>query len=168
MDFSAFEHIVVAIKGKFGDEIFQSVSPDSAQPYVELKKDYLLEVCAFLYREPLFYFDFLNCITALDNGPETGTIELWYHLSSIPNEKSFVIKVTVPRGDENQLPEIDSLTPIWKTADWHEREAYDLIGVKFNQHPDLRRILLPADWQGYPLRKDYQEQENYHGIKVKY
>ncbi|WP_304235210.1 NADH-quinone oxidoreductase subunit C [Jiulongibacter sediminis] len=168
MDFSAFEHIATALQNKFGEEIFEQINSEAVQPYVELKKDYLLQVCSFLYKEPEFYFDFLNCISAVDNGPETGTLELWYHLSSIPNEKSFIIKVTVQRGDDHSLPEIDSLTPIWKTADWHEREAFDLVGVKFNQHPDLRRILLPADWHGHPLRKDHVEQEKYHGIKVKY
>jgi NADH-quinone oxidoreductase subunit C len=60
------------------------------------------------------------------------------------------------------------VSSIWKTADWHEREAYDLVGVQFVNHPNLTRILLPADWQGHPLRKDYVEQERYHGIQVKY
>jgi len=92
-----------------------------------------------------------------------------YHLNSIPFEHSFVLKVEVTRNKEDEpLPQVFSLTPIWKTADWHEREAYDLVGIDFIGHPDLRRILLPADWQGHPLRKDYKEQEFYHGIKVKY
>jgi NADH-quinone oxidoreductase subunit C len=124
-------------------------------------------VCKFLYANPLFYFDFLNCITAIDNGVEVGTIDVIYHLSSIPFEKSVVLKVQIDRG-LNAEGLIDSVSSIWRTADWHEREIYDFFGVKFNNHPDLRRILLPADWQGYPMRKDYEEQETYHGIKVKY
>ncbi|MCL4147034.1 UNVERIFIED_CONTAM: hypothetical protein GTU68_050159 [Idotea baltica] len=106
----------------------------------------------------------------MDNGPENNTMELWYHLTSIPFEKSFIIRVIIDRtpkeGDE--LPTVPSLSSIWKTADWHEREAFDLLGINFSEHPDLRRILLPADWVGYPLRKDYKEMEEYHGIKVKY
>lgn len=90
-----------------------------------------------------------------------------YHLSSIPFEKSVVLKVQIERDlDAEGL--VDSVSGVWKTANWHEREVYDFFGVKFNNHPDLRRILLPADWQGYPMRKDYEEQEAYHGIKVKY
>lgn len=168
MDFSGFEHIVATLQKNFGDEVFEETHPNAIQPYAELKKEYLHKVCYFLYSQPEFYFDFLNCITALDNGPEKGTLEVWYHLTSIPHEKSFILKITLPRGDDDNLPEIDSVTSIWQTADWHEREAFDLVGVRFNQHPDLRRILLPADWKGHPLRKDHEEQEKYHGIKVKY
>ena len=67
-----------------------------------------------------------------------------------------------------EKPEVQSLSSIWKTADWHEREAYDFFGIQFLGHPNLTRILLPADWEGHPLRKDYVEQERYRGIKVKY
>ena len=78
-----------------------------------------------------------------------------------------ILKVQIDR-EIKENAEIDSVSGIWKTADWHEREIFDFYGVKFNNHPDLRRILLPADWIGHPMRKDYQEQETYHGIKVKY
>ena len=80
-----------------------------------------------------------------------------------------MLKVEVARNtEEGKLPQVPSVSSIWKTADWHEREAFDLVGIEFTNHPDLRRILLPSDWEGYPLRKDYKEQEEYHGIKVKY
>ena len=87
-----------------------------------------------------------------------------YHLYSIPHDIHLALKVELDRTK----PEVDSVTEIWKTADWHEREAYDLLGIHFKNHPDLRRILLPDDWEGHPLRKDYVEQEKYHEIKVKY
>lgn len=153
----------------FGNEIILKEDTISPQKSITIDSTHLLEICQFLHVHPNLYFDFLSCITAIDNGPEIGTLEVIYHLNSIPFEHSFVLKVEVTRNKEDEpLPQVFSLTPIWKTADWHEREAYDLVGIDFIGHPDLRRILLPADWQGHPLRKDYKEQEFYHGIKVKY
>ncbi len=168
MDFSKTEHIARLLSEKFGEKLVMGFRKGEKQDYIELQPDGLLPVCNFLHEDPGFYFDFLNCITAIDNGPVAGTLDLWYHLSSIPNEISLALKVTLPRGTVENLPEIDSLNSIWRTADWHEREAYDLVGVRFKAHPDLRRILMPADWQGHPLRKDYEDPSEYHGIKVKY
>ena len=91
-------------------------------------------------------------------------MEVIYHLYSIPYDLHLALSVELSR----KQPTVDSVTAIWRGANWHEREAYDLLGIQFNNHPDLRRILLPEDWDGFPLRKDYQEQENYHDIKVKY
>jgi NADH-quinone oxidoreductase subunit C len=170
MNFSIFEDICQAIRGKFSNEIIVESFSETIQPYIIIEKENLLQICDFLYKDPRFYFDLLNCITAHDNGPEIGTMEVWYHLTSIPKEQSFIIKLIIDRNpvEGKALPEVPSVSSIWKTADWHEREAYDLLGIEFQNHPDLRRILLPADWEGYPLRKDYVEQEKYHGIKVKY
>lgn len=124
----------------------------------------LTKVCQELHQHPSFYFDMLSCLTAIDNGPETNTMEIAYNLYSIPFNHHLMLKVILPR----EKPEIDSLAAIWRTANWHEREAFDMYGIKFNGHPDLRRILLPADWEGHPLRKDYQYQEYYRDVKVKY
>jgi NADH-quinone oxidoreductase subunit C len=106
----------------------------------------------------------LSCITAIDLGPDAGQMEVIYTLYSIPFHVTLHLRVTLDRDK----PEVLSLSSIWKTADWHEREAYDFFGIQFIGHPNLTRILLPADWVGHPLRKDYVEQERYHGIKVKY
>jgi NADH-quinone oxidoreductase subunit C len=96
-------------------------------------------------------------------------MEIVYNLYSIPYNSQLTLKVELIRNKADEpLPELPSVSHIWRTADWHEREAYDLMGIKFSGHPDLRRILLTADWQGHPLRKDYQIQETYHGIKVAY
>ncbi len=124
----------------------------------------IVEVCAFLHANPKTYFDQLACLTGLDNGPEAGTMEVIYNLYSIPHQLSLMLKCVLDRTK----PEIDSVCEIWRTANWHEREAFDLVGITFLNHPDLRRILLPADWEGHPLQKDYTEQEKYHGITVVY
>jgi NADH-quinone oxidoreductase subunit C len=124
----------------------------------------IVPVCHTLYTHPKMYFDMLSCITGIDNGADAGTMEIAYNLYSIPNNVQLTIKVKLSR--EN--PEIDTVSDIWKTADWHEREIYDMFGVRFRNHPDLRRILLPADWEGHPLRKDYKQQEYYRNIKVDY
>ncbi|MDE0470768.1 MAG: NADH-quinone oxidoreductase subunit C [Ekhidna sp.] len=131
---------------------------------LEISKDFILSVCQLLYEHDKTYFDSLSCLTGLDNGPEINTMEVIYHLYSIPYDLHLALKVILKR----ERPEIESVASIWKTADWHEREAYDLLGITFRNHPDLRRILLPADWEGHPLKKDYVEPEFYHGMKVDY
>jgi NADH-quinone oxidoreductase subunit C len=137
---------------------------NSSPKAIKLSDKDLLKVCEKLHRSEKIYFDMLSCITALDNGPELNTMEVIYNLYSIPYGHHIMLKVTLPR--EN--PEVQSVTSIWKTADWHEREAFDMFGITFIGHPDLRRILMPADWQGNPLRKDYKQQEYYRDIKLDY
>lgn len=122
----------------------------------------LKQVCERLHKNPETYFDMLTCITGVDNGPEANTMEVIYHLYSIPFHQSLMLKVIVSR--EN--PEVETLTTIWKSANWLEREVFDMFGIVFKNHPDLRRILMPADWDGNPLRKDYKHQETYRGIKI--
>jgi len=121
-------------------------------------------VCRVLFENPLTYFDQLSCVTGLDNGTAANTMEVIYNLYSIPFNHHLTIKVILPRDNA----EVHTVSHIWRTADWHERETYDLFGINFINHPDLRRILLPADWEGYPLRKDYKQQEYYRGVKVEY
>lgn len=162
MNFTKTEYIAGVLEQEL--KLRVSCVTDVLQPYIVINADDLPTIGLYLSRTPELYFDFLNCITCVDNGPAKGTMDLLYHISSIPLEHSVILKATVDR-DEQQVP---SLAALWRTADWHEREIFDLFGVKFRGHPDLRRILLPADWQGHPLRKDYVEQDTYHGIKVKY
>lgn len=119
-------------------------------------------VCKNLHQNPETYFDMLTCITGVDNGPEANTFDVIYHLYSIPFNQSLMLKVTLPR----EQPQVESVTAIWKSADWLEREVFDMFGIVFKDHPDLRRILMPADWDGYPLRKDYKHEETYRGIKI--
>lgn len=131
---------------------------------IEISSDKILAVCEALHKNPSCYFDMLSCITGLDNGKEANTMEVIYNLYSIPFNHHLMLKVILPR----EKPEIDSVISVWRTADWQEREAFDMYGIVFKGHPDLRRILMPADWEGYPLRKDYQTQEEYKGVTVKY
>jgi len=163
-----FQEIKEAILVSLGTEAVLGENISLAQPQLIVNKEYLKDICLFLRDDERFFFDQLSCLTGLDNGVPKNTIEVIYHLYSIPFNVSFILKVETDRGDEQHLPEVSSVTDIWRTANWHEREAFDMYGIVFIGHPDLRRILLPTDWEGYPLRKDYKEQEFYHGIKVAY
>lgn len=167
MKFINTEDFVRLIKNKFDDlPIIEAIDTTNPQPIITVNKTHFLELCDFLMSYPKLFFDNLACISAIDNGPEIGTIDVVYTFNSIPLEQLLHLKIVVEREASKCI--IPSIASIWQTADWHEREAFDLVGVKFSNHPDLRRILLPADWKGHPLRKDYTEQQIYHGIKVKY
>ncbi len=158
-----FEEIKTSIIERFSGAI-RGEDLNATPQALLVDSGYLVPVCEFLLSTEGLYFDSLSCITGIDNGPEKGTMEVVYNLYSIPYDHHLMMRVAMDRDN----PSVDSLTGIWKTADWHEREIFDLLGIRFVNHPDLRRILLPNDWEGYPLRKDYQEQEKYHGMTVVY
>lgn len=163
-----FAEITDLLTEHFGAEAILQANTQNTQPFLVIQTAQIAEVCRFLKEDERLFFDFLACMTAIDNGPKTGTMEVVYNLTSIPYEENLMLKIVVPRNAEGEpLPAVPSVASVWRTADWHEREAYDLLGISFEGHPDLRRILLPADWEGHPLRKDYVEQERYHGIVVK-
>ena len=96
-------------------------------------------------------FDLLTDATCVDRYPQEPRFELNYHLVSIPRRDKIRLKVRLSGSD----PVVDTLVPVWPGANWLEREIFDLFGIRFEGHPDLRRILLPEDWEGYPLRRDY-------------
>jgi NADH-quinone oxidoreductase subunit C len=163
--------------GQFGDKI-TGHNLEAIDPWIEVAPEGLVEVCKYLKNEPDLRFDMLCDLTAVDYfepDPKKAAkvewqphLEVVYHLWSVPNKVSLVLKVLLPRwkNDEpGQLPELPTVSHIWRTADWHEREAYDLCGVYFTGHPNLRRILCPEDWVGHPLRKDYEMPLEYHGIR---
>ena len=157
------EQLLALVKGSCtnGEAIADEATTPKA---VKIHALDLRTVCLRLQQDPTTYFDMLSCITGVDNGPESGTMEVIYNLYSIPFNHHLTLKVLLDR----QNPVVDSIEDIWKTANWHERETFDLFGITFNGHPDLRRILLPGDWEGFPLRKDYKHQEYYRHVKVEY
>lgn len=155
------------ITSKFGESAVLGVDLQATPNSLIVPAQLIHDICLELHTYPDCYFDFLSCITGIDNGPEIKTMEVVYNLYSIPFDLKLMIKVSLPRNEEGEdLPEVPTVSSIWRTADWHEREIFDLVGIRFSGHPDLRRILLPTDWEGHPLRKDYKNLEKYHGIIV--
>lgn len=162
------EEIAELITSNFGGEIITGSNFEVKQPWIRVQTDQIAAVCLFLRDNPECYFDLLNCLTGIDHGPEKGEMEVLYHLTSIPFGHQILLRVHLERPSDTTLPGVPSVSSVWKTAEWHEREAFDLVGIHFEDHPDLRRILLPEDWVGHPLRKDYETDESFHGVKIDY
>jgi len=119
------------------------------------------EVARFARDDAQLGFDCLSSLAGVDY-PKDEAIQVVYHLFSYRDRHWFVLKVNAHRDD----PVVASVAAVWSHADWQEREVFDLLGVRFDGHPDLRRILMPEDWPGHPLRKDFVEPEEYHGIST--
>ena len=157
---------------------------EALDPWIEIQCAGLPEIGRYLRDQEDLKFDMLLCITAVDycspesekdpkkpapfDGPDR--LELVYHLLSTVHRHRLVLKTRLPRWNDrapDRLPEAPTVSDVWRTADWHEREVFDLMGVRFVGHPDLRRILCPEDWTGHPLRKDYEMPAEYHGIPTR-
>ncbi len=163
----SFEDIKLLLVEKFGAGVIIGEETGGLQPALLIEPNYIAGVCLELRNNPKTYFDFLSSITSVDYGVEINKFGVVYHLASIPYQTQLTLKISKENNrDVNDLPSFPSITSVYRTADWHEREAYDLIGIFFEGHPDLRRILLPDDWEGFPLRKDYKTAEYYKGIKI--
>ena len=171
--------MIEKFKNIIAENLGEALILDADHQCLTVPTERIAEVCMLMHTHEECYFDMLSCLTGLDNGVEKatmdiaameiGTMEVIYNLYSIPFEQALMLKIIVPRNRVGEaLPQVPTVSHIWKTADWHERETFDLMGIMFKNHPDLRRILLPEDWVGHPLRKDYEAQEYYHGIQVKY
>jgi NADH-quinone oxidoreductase subunit C len=147
--------------GKMINEKFPgSLANENTETHIQLKPDHWFEIANWLKSEPSLFFDSLQCQTGIDVGD--NTLEARYNFHSMKHNHYTEIRIAVPRQEAT----IPSVEQIWRIADWFERETYDMLGIEFSGHRDLRRILLPDDWEGWPLRKDYQVQETYHGIVV--
>jgi len=162
----SFEDIKLLLIDKFGTEVIEGEETGGLQPALLIAPDLIIDVCLELRNNSKTYFDFLSCLTGVDYGVEAGRFGVVYHLASIPYKLQLTLKISREHDRATGEPVFKSITSVYRTADWHEREAYDLVGIFFEGHPDLRRILLPDDWEGYPLRKDYQTAEFYKGIKI--
>jgi len=163
----SFDDIKQLLTEKFGTDVIVGQETSGLQPALLITPDLIADVCLELRNNPLTYFDFLSCLTGVDHGAEDGRFEVVYHLSSIPYQLQLTLKISkVHDRASEELPSFKSVAYVYRTAEWHEREAYDLVGIFFEGNPDLRRILLPDDWEGYPLRKDYTNAEYYKGIKI--
>lgn len=165
---------------EFGDQKITGANLESIDPWVEVAPDAIVEVSRFVKQDERLQMQHLNDLTAVDyfepdpkkqkKFEHEPHLQVVYHLSSFTLKHRIVLKVKLPRwknDDTKELPEIASVSAVWGIADWHERECYDLCGVHFTDHPNLRRILCPEDWEGHALRKDYDMPLEYHGIRGK-
>jgi NADH-quinone oxidoreductase subunit C len=165
------QEIFNILKAKFGDALIEETiaaagGPASVgyamQPWIQIAPNRMKEICFFLRDESVLQFDYLSCVSGMDYN--NGTFGVVYHLFSMAHKHKIVLKTQCTK----EAMHVQSVSAVWGTANWHEREAFDLFGIVFDEHPDLRRLLLPDDWEGFPLRKDYKVQEFYHGMKVPY
>lgn len=153
---------------KFGTEVIVEEQISGLQGALTIHPDHIVGVCLELRDNKNTYFDFLSCLTGIDFGADENKFAVVYHLASIPYKTQLTLKIVREHDRTSDiLPSFPSVSSIWRTAEWHEREAFDLVGIFFEGNQDLRRILLPDDWEGFPLRKDYVTAEEYKGIKIK-
>lgn len=122
-----------------------------AETTLFVRRERLRSTCEFLRDAPGLGFNYLSDLTAMDRYPNEPRFEVVYHLLSLETFQRLRLKARLPGGD----PRVDSMVPVWPGANAFEREVFDLFGIHFDGHPDLRRILLPEEWEGHPLRKDY-------------
>ena len=145
---------------RFGDAI-GAPAGQGRDTALEIAPAHIAEVALVLRDDPELAFDCLSNLSGVDY-PKAGHIQVVYHLFSYRHRHWIVLKVNALRDD----PVVPTVSGVWSHANWQEREAFDLLGVRFTGHPDLRRLLMPEDWPGHPLRKDFVEPEEYHGIST--
>ncbi len=138
-------------------EAVGALHTECTDPWIAVQPEHIESVARLCKEDPELRFDFLSCLCGVD---AHDSIFVVYHLYSYALRHSAVLKVRVHKGK----PVTQTVTTVWRGANWFERETYDLFGVRFEGHPDLRRILLPDDWEGYPLRKEYIFPTEYGGI----
>lgn len=159
------EQIFAIVQEEFG-ELVAEAQTGVREPHIVLdparanEGDRFVKLMEFCRDDPRLSFDLLSVVSGVDY-PDRGVIEVLYFLDSTVHNHWLPVKVPLPR-DEPQIPSVEN---IWRTADWHERETWDLLGVVFRGHHNLVRILCAEDWVGHPLRKDYVTPDTYHGMK---
>jgi NADH-quinone oxidoreductase subunit C len=174
-DFMTATELFTSLQQKHGSAI-RSINDKAIDPVAEVESGSIVAICETLCHT--FGFDLLNDLCAtdyLETDPKKLAkagfephLEVIYHLSSFAKPGTRItLKVILPRGDDANPPELATVSSVWRAADWHEREAYDLFGIRFLGHPDLRRILMNDDWVGHPMRKDYEFPLEYHDIRCR-
>jgi NADH-quinone oxidoreductase subunit C len=138
------------LQARFGSGILET-SEAHGEVTVVIRRERLVEVCEYLKRDPDLRFDLLLDVAGVDYLGREPRFEVVYHLLSIPQNRRLRLKVRVSEDD----PSLPSVVSVWSTANWHERETFDMLGIRFSGHPDLRRIYMPDDYPGHPLRKDF-------------
>ncbi len=148
-------------RAKFGEAVrdLHADPKKDKDPWFVVDADMVVSIATWFRDESILAFDWLECLTGTDH-PDKNVIAVTIHLWSYARRHRAVFKLLLPRD----APVMPTLSWIWPCANWQERECFDLLGVRFEGHPDLRRILLPDDWVGHPLRKDFREAAHYHGI----
>jgi NADH-quinone oxidoreductase subunit C len=154
------EELQRILKEKIPSSMAEVIKKEAGDVVIGISPSSLHEVCSFLKTAPSYEFNVLQVITGCDYPPEH--IEVSYILASFKNNLELILKVRVPR----QQALLRSVCDVWKSANYQERECFDMLGVSFQGHPDLRRILCPDDWEGFPLLKDYQAAEKYRGMTI--
>ncbi|MCE5193958.1 MAG: NADH-quinone oxidoreductase subunit C [Nitrospiraceae bacterium] len=143
--------IAEKVKDKFPNEV-SNISEFRGQATVTLNKDKITEICRYLNDAPDLYFNYLVDLCGVDYlGKRNTRFEIVYHLYSLKHRHMIRLKTPIAQSELYT----DSVVSVWIGADWYERECFDMYGIFFNGHKDMRRILMPDDWEGYPLRKDY-------------
>jgi NADH-quinone oxidoreductase subunit C len=149
------------LKAKFPQAV-RSTHADHGDETAVIDPAQILTICTFLRDDPDLKMTLLVDLTCNDtlglDERERGRFEVVYHLRSMTSAKRLRLKAPLDEGEGGENPEIDSVVPLWKGANWFEREAWDMFGVRFRGHPDLRRILMYEEFQGHPLRKDYPKE----------
>jgi NADH-quinone oxidoreductase subunit C len=156
------QDIFKRLQAKFGEKVVFDLHEDPKKdkdPWFQCAPYSFEEVGLYLRDDPACLFDYMECLTGTDY-PDKKLIHVTWHLYSYVFKHRVVIKCFVPRED----PAMPTMCNVWPVCNWQERECFDLLGVLFEGHPDLRRILLPDDWEGHPMRKDFGEKDDYHGI----
>jgi NADH-quinone oxidoreductase subunit C len=156
----AAQEIYNKLERQFPDKV-SNFHGDVFDPYLNVDARSIVDVCRYLRDDPETAFEVLSDLTALDL-PKEDSLQVVYHLYSYSKRHQIVLKADLPR----ETASVSTMEGVWKAANWLEREVFDLFGVMFEGHTDLRRIMLPEDWIGHPLRKDYVEQEEYDGIST--
>lgn len=153
------EEIYKILREKDDDAVLEFQSGEVGEPWILVEASSLKTIMKTLRDDPQLLFDVLMCLSGV-HYPNEEELGVTYHINSTRFGHSLAIKVRVPIDN----PRVPSIESIWKTANWHEREAWDMVGVIFDDHPNHKRILCPEDWEGHPLRKDYVQQEFYQGM----